>query len=101
MRMCIAYVTASLLAAPAWAGTAPAKAPSSMTSSEIREHNKALASTDAFYIRCRKSVDTGSLVRQSRVCRTNAEWGSTFRAGNQNARDSIDLMNRGGTNNPN
>ena len=93
---------ALFFAAPAVAaGDAAQKSPSMMTSTEIREHNKALASTDGTYIRCRRFTETGSLVKQARVCKTNADWGGTFRTGNQNARDTVDAMNRAPISNPN
>lgn len=91
-----------LFAVPAIANAdAPQKSPSMMTSTEIRAHNKTLASTDGTYIRCRKFTETGSLVKQARVCKTNTDWGGTFRTGNQNARDTVDAMTRAPISNPN
>jgi ribosomal protein S14 len=101
MRTFLAVVVAVIPTGAVLASDKPAKSPSGMTSAEVREHNKSLASNAPSYIRCRKAGETGSLVRQMRVCRTNADWGATFRTGNQNARDSIDAMNRGGTSDSN
>lgn len=77
------------------------KSASTMTSTEIKEHNKALSSKDADFIRCRKFVETGSLVKTARVCKTNAQWATSFKDANQNARDTQDAMSRAPISNPN
>ena len=33
-----------------------------------------LDSRDPNYMRCRKILETGSLVKKQRICKTNAEW---------------------------
>src|SRR3712207_4471367 len=67
---------------------------SNMTPTEIKAHNEKLTSKDASYVRCRKDVQIGSLMKKLRVCKTNAEWATSFKNGNQNARDTQDAMSR-------
>lgn len=71
---------------------APDRAPSLMTSAEIKAHNDGLAPTDPNYIKCRKIEEIGSLVKKARVCRINDEWKAAWAQGNQNARDTADAM---------
>ena len=70
----------------------PEKMPSAMTNKEIAAYNEGLASTHPYYIRCRKVLETGSLVKKARVCKTNEGWQKAFAVGNQNSRDTIDAM---------
>lgn len=77
---------------------ANAIAPSAMTNSAIAEHNEGLEPRDPTFIRCRRVDIPGSLVKKARVCRTNADWAKAWQAGNQNARDTYDAMNRGSSN---
>lgn len=99
-RFMFALSAATLIAAPVVAQSERSpfatgvKSASTMTSTEIKAHNKALTAKDANYIRCRKFTETGSLVRVARVCRTNAQWVTSFQQGNQNARDTQDAMTR-------
>lgn len=99
-RSLLALSATLLLAAPAVAQTTRSpfatglKSASMMTSTEIKEHNKALTAKDGDYIRCRKSTATGSLVRIVRVCKTNAQWVTSFQQGNDNARYTQDAMTR-------
>lgn len=103
----LALVPALLLAMPVAAQSQHSpfstgvESASMMTPTEIREHNKALSSKDANYIRCRKFDEIGSLVRKARVCKTNAQWTTSFKDGNQNTRDTIDAMNRAPINSSN
>lgn len=102
----LAFLSALSLAAPAAAQDHSAfgtglKSASMMTPTEIKAHNKALTSKDANYIRCRKFDEIGSLVRKARVCKTNAEWTTSFRVGNQDARDTQDAMSRAPINSSN
>lgn len=103
----LALLSALSLAAPAAAQSTHSpfatglKSASMMTPTEIREHNKALTNKDANYIRCRKFDEIGSLVRKARVCKTNAEWTTSFKDGNQNTRDTVDAMNRAPINSSN
>ncbi len=97
---------ATLLASPALAlnadgGTAaertPPERPSSMSSREIAAYNEGLDRRDPQYIRCRKSLQTGSLVRTRRVCHTNEQWQEVFESGNDNARDELERLAPQGT----
>ena len=51
-----------------------AKAPSAMTPTEIKAHNEGLTPTDPAYIKCRKTLEIGSLVKKNRVCHTVEQW---------------------------
>ena len=42
------------------------------------------------HIRCRRIATTGSLARKERVCKTNAQWASIARAGNDSAPEAIE-----------
>ena len=72
----------------------PDRAPSLMTSTEIRAYNEGLEATHRYYIRCRKDAVVGSLVRKLRVCRTNEEWKRFSEMGNDNGREIMDDMTR-------
>jgi hypothetical protein len=69
-----------------------AKAPSAMTPTEIKAHNEGLTPTDPAYIKCRKTLEIGSLVKKNRVCHTNEQWKEVSARGNQNARDTAEAM---------
>jgi hypothetical protein len=99
MRILSAALPLALIVAPLHAAgtnerTPPDRAPSTMTSTEIAAFNKGLESTHPYFIKCRKLEETGSLVKKARVCRTNEEWKLSSVKGNQNARDTIEAMNR-------
>jgi len=49
------------------------------------------------YVRCVKILETGSLVKKTKICRTNAEWRRSADDGRKNA-DDIIMHNRGGVN---
>lgn len=66
-----------------------------MTRAEIREYNAKLGRNHPAYIRCVRTLDTGSLVKKTTYCRTNAEWVRTDRIGNDDARDAMDRMESG------
>jgi len=89
----------ALIAAPAAAQAEIdmplARAPSEMTGAEIDAHNDSLAMADPNYIRCRKIDQIGSLVKKIRVCNTNAQWKKITDKGNQDARDSMEMLARG------
>ena len=72
----------------------PVRAPSQMTSSEIKAFNEGLDSDDPQYIRCRKIEETGSLVKKVRTCKTNEQW----RALADRVRDEMGTSMSGGTN---
>jgi hypothetical protein len=80
-------------------GDAPmARAPSDMSGAEIDAYNEGRAATDADYIRCRKIDEPGSLVKKIRICNTNAQWRKIGDKGNQDARDSMEVLARGWSN---
>ncbi len=93
------FVIMMLMAAPSAAQAGDdmplARAPSEMTGAEIDAHNEGLANADPNYIRCRKIEEVGSLVKKLRVCNTNAQWKKITDKGNQDARDSMEMMARG------
>ena len=86
----------ALAAAPATAEAenrrALDKAPSAMTNAEIKAFNEGLAMTHPDYIKCRKTLQIGSLVKKNRVCYTNEKWKEVTALGNQNARDTAEAM---------
>jgi hypothetical protein len=91
-----ALVVATLIAAPIASGAQEnvprAKVPSAMTPTEIAAHNAALAPTDPDFIKCRKTLEIGSLVKKNRVCRTNAKWKEVIENSSQNARATVEAM---------
>lgn len=72
----------------------PDRAPSLMTSTEIRAYNEGLDSAHPYYIKCRKDPVVGSLVRKLRVCRTNEEWKRFAAMGNDSGREVLDDVTR-------
>lgn len=66
--------------------------PKSMSQAEIRAYNASLKDDDPFFIRCKRSKATGSLISRSYSCRTNAQWAASDVTGNQDARDTMDRM---------
>ena len=99
-RILPAFMAATLLATSAFAAESgapadhapPPKAPSAMTPTEIKAHNEGLAQTHPYYIKCRKTLEIGSLVKKNRVCYTNEKWKQVIAQGNQNARDTAEAM---------
>ncbi|MGQ3102028.1 hypothetical protein [Sphingopyxis solisilvae] len=89
-------VAATLIAAPVAVGAqekaALAEMPSTLTRTQIAAHNAALAPADPDYIKCRKVLETGSLVKKYRVCRTNAKWREVIANSSQNARATVEAM---------
>ena len=63
-----------------------------MSASEIRAYNASLTRDDPAYIRCVRTLETGSLVKKVTSCRTNAEWSRVNEIGNQDARDTVDYV---------
>lgn len=61
--------------------------PASMSPSEIRAFNATVATDHPYYIRCKRSGSTGSLVKASTTCRTNAQWAIANDRGNDKARE--------------
>lgn len=66
--------------------------PRRMKPSEIRAHNATLDRKDPNFIRCVAQEETGSLVKKTVSCRTNAQWAKSFKENNQNARDTYEAM---------
>jgi len=97
-----AFVAAALLAAPAaFAAEAdrapPSKPPSAMTPTEIKAFNEGLAQTHPYYIKCRKTLEIGSLVKKNRVCYTNEKWKEVLAQSSQNGRDTAEaFVSKGG-----
>ncbi|WP_194954841.1 hypothetical protein [Sphingopyxis solisilvae] len=91
-----ALIAAALIVAPAALAAEesapPPKTPSAMTPTEINAHNAGLAPSDPNFIKCRKTVEIGSLVKKNRVCRTNAKWKEVIANSSQNARDTTEAM---------
>lgn len=63
-----------------------------MTSAEIKAYNASLTRDDPAYIRCVRTLETGSLVKKVTSCRTNAEWSRVNEVGNQDARDTVEYV---------
>jgi hypothetical protein len=84
--------------APVAAAPAPAPAPLQepdvprMTPREIKEFNATVPESDPRHIRCQTFDETGSLVKKTRVCKTNAGWRRYDQDGNDNARATLDTM---------
>ena len=87
--------TALVLAAST---TAPAVVtepdPKAMSQSEIRAFNASVGKDHEFYIRCKRSVATGSFVRANTSCRTNAQWAAANDQGNDKARDFVEATSK-------
>lgn len=105
-RFLSALAAVTMLAAPATLAAQgasadrapPPKTPSLMTPTEIKAYNQGLAQTHPYYIKCRKSVELGSLVKKNRVCHTNEKWKEVTAKGSQDARDTAEKMQSvGGT----
>ena len=94
MRMILFAALSTILTAPVVAADAqgrlpPDRAPSLMTSTEIRTYNEGLDAAHPYYIRCKKDPVVGSLVRKLRVCRTNAKWKRFAEQGSDSAREIL------------
>src|SRR5687768_16493269 len=63
-----------------------------MSASEIRAYNASLTREDPAYIRCVRTLETGSLVKKVTSCRTNAEWSRVNDIGNQDARETVEYV---------
>lgn len=66
--------------------------PVAMTAAEIRAYNATLTREDPAYIRCVRTLETGSLVKKVTACRTNAEWTRVNEVGNQDAREIVEYV---------
>ena len=79
----------------------PTQMPSTMTPTEIKAFNEGLAATHPYYIKCRKTLEIGSLVKKNRVCHTNEQWKAVWAKENQDARDTTEAMTRAPVNHSN
>jgi len=71
--------------------------PIKMKPSEIRAYNATLAPDHPNYIRCKRTLDTGSLVKKSTLCRTNQEWTRVEDKINVEAREMVETYQKGFT----
>lgn len=88
-------------AGPATAEPQVIQGPVVMKASEIRAYNARLAPDHPNYIRCARVEETGSLVRKAKVCRTNQEWARLEGAGNREAREAVENLQKGWTSSQN
>ena len=79
-------------ARPAIKRNIPDDPPSAMANSAIAEHNKKLDAVHSDFIKSRKLDVIGSLVKKTRVCRTNEQWAESWKKGNAYARDTVDTF---------
>ena len=86
--MAVAFVLASAVLAPAALAKETYVDPAPTEKLDPRDPN---------YMRCRKILETGSLVKTQRICKTNAEWAKSSEDAQKNAEDLIG-RNRTGTN---
>ncbi|WP_422059158.1 hypothetical protein [Sphingopyxis sp.] len=94
----VMLLSAASVAAATEAEAPLARVPSEMTGDEIDAYNQGRAASDPDYIRCRRIEQIGSLVKKLRVCNTNTEWRRITDKGNQDARDTMDVVARGWSN---
>lgn len=64
--------------------------PAHMTAKEINAFNTKVPRSHRFHIRCVSTVETGSLVKSSYVCRTNEQWRKMEERGNDNVRETME-----------
>lgn len=90
----IAFATAIAMAAtaPAAAAEVAEPNPKKMSQAEIRAFNATVSPTHPYYIKCKRTVATGSLMARLFSCRTNEQWIRADATGNQEARDIMDEM---------
>lgn len=86
--MAVAFVLASAVLAPAVMAKETYVDPAPTEKLDPKDPN---------YLRCRKILETGSLVKKQRICKTNAEWAKASQDAQKNADDMIG-RNRTGTN---
>ena len=68
-----------------------------MTPHDIKLFNAQLTRDHPYYIRCQTFDETGSLVKKTRVCKTNRDWRRYDELGNENARSTYEAMRSKGT----
>jgi hypothetical protein len=79
-KMAIAFVLAGAVFAPAAIAKETYVDPAPTEKLDPRDPN---------YMRCRKILETGSLVKKQRICKTNAEWAKASEDAQKNADDLI------------
>jgi len=79
----------------------PTRKPSEMTPTEIKAYNVGLAPAHPYFIKCRKTLEIGSLVKKNRVCHTNEQWKAVWAKENQDARQTAEAMTRAPVNHSN
>ena len=84
----VAFLVASVVLAPAVMAKETYVDPAPTEKLDPRDPN---------YMRCRKILETGSLVKKQRICKTNAEWARASEDAQKIADDLIG-RNRTGTN---
>ena len=57
------------------------------TATKVAANNAPLDPQDPEYVRCRRTLQTGSLVKKTKLCHTNREWKIAAENGNREARD--------------
>lgn len=92
------FLSAQALPAAAVTAEIDEPNPREMSRSEITKFNAKLDRTHPYYIRCVRNLETGSLVKKSYSCRTNEKWEVAERTGSQNARDTVEAMQKSSTN---
>lgn len=92
------FLSAQAVPATAAAADIAEPDPREMSRSEIAKFNEKLSRTHPYYIRCVRAEETGSLVKKSYSCRTNEKWEIAEKVGNQNARDTVEAMQKSSTN---
>lgn len=100
LALTFAIALSQAAAGVATAGPVISKGATAMTAAEIRAYNANFKRNDPQYIRCERSLVTGSLVKKHTSCRTNAEWQSKDDLGNKEARDFVDDARMGGQSGP-
>lgn len=92
------FLSAQAMPATAAAADIAEPDPREMSRSEISKFNEKLDRTHPYYIRCVRTLETGSLVKKSYSCRTNEKWEISEKVGSQNARDTVEAMQKSSTN---
>ena len=71
--------------------------PITMSRAQIRDYNATLPRDHPNYIRCLRQLDTGSLVRKTTTCRTNAEWRRVELIANDDASRLVEKIQTSGS----
>lgn len=91
----IAAVLLIASASPASSSTSMVEPnPATMSQSEIRAFNARVGKDHEYYIRCKRSLQTGSFLKADMSCRTNAQWATAADRGNDKARDFVESTSK-------